>query len=245
MKKSLAIICVIITAIAVVCCLCACSGEVDVDRLYRKCDAVSEFDRSDVITVEATGCSVYVQGGALRDIVFNFKRSDVVVSAQGTTYSVSGSGKDAFVLLTVPENMLGSALAVNARGGDVQVEDVELQSLAVNASDGNVYISDCEVVGSLAAVASGNVYCEGDATSVSLQADKGNVRFDLQSHDITITVRQGSVRGTVDHPEYWFAITAHTGSGRSNLVNRAGDSTYTLSVNIVNKGNIRILFDND
>ncbi len=83
---------------------------------------------------------------------------------------------------------------------------------------------------------------EGEACTVDVGT--GNVHIDLEVRDISLTVAEGWVKGSVEHPQYWYDIDAHTGSGSCNLDRRSSNGNYKLAVS-VGKGDIKIAFDKD
>ena len=272
MKKFWSILCAAILLVVSLCALAACGGvnEVDVDRLLRKCNFHDEIPLEKLpstlnIDISSDSYSVYgheveygtgitldyiegkkgtvtatptVEGGALNVVI---AESDNAKSAD----------KNSFLVVGIPEYLLNRQAAqklnvtVISHYGNIQIEEIEYANNVTAVTDkGTIYVNDGHAELTTLTSDTGDIYVETEGEKVIVTTDKGNVRFDLTVKDVTVTTDSGNIKGTIEHPQYWYAIDAHSDKGKCNLNKRTSTGEYKLTLSS-KTGNINIRFDND
>lgn len=265
MKKFLSILCAAIMLAFAACAFAACGdtvAEADVDRLIRKCnkhEVLAVSFESATVTINTDVYSVYIE-----EIDYG---SDVTLdyaTSAGSEISMSGDGKngvsiterstataasqDGFLVVGIPERLMESrllTLSVTSQSGNLQLDDVTATTLTATTLSGTIRLDGCHATTrAKVGTDSGAVYADVEGNSIVIGTKSGDVGFELAARSISVSTTSGSVKGKVDHPEYWYSIDARSNTGKCNLTNRQNGADYVLSV-ISDTGNINVRFDND
>lgn len=263
MKKFLPILCAALLFAVALCAFAACGktvAEVDVDRLYRRCDSHLEVAvaTSTLVVIDTDVYSVYIEEidyGS--DITIDYAKNpnstvsmtnDGGVSIKETYKETNARPENAFMIVGIPERIMerGSlTLIVTSDSGNLQFDDVTANSLTASTQSGTIRLDGCHAtVGAEIQTVSGAVYADVEGDSISVTTQSGDVGFELSVKNITVSTASGSIKGKVDHPEYWYSIDARSDTGKCNLTSRQGGENCKLSVVSVS-GNIKVRFEKD
>ncbi len=261
MKKLLAIICMFALISTALCVFAACGGvrEVDVDRLLTKCNAHYEIpvktDTPLSIDIDTDSYSVYVEEIDFSSYVtldyVQDPNSEVAYTDGVTVTQTSRAGAAAskydYIIVGIPERAMARGqitLDISTESGSVQIDDIVAGQLNVRTQSGTVLVDGSNAVNAQITSSSGDVSVDAEGNVITISTLAGKVYFDLTFRDISVTTTGGSVRGSVEHPEYWYAVSAHSDTGRCNLRDRASNGEYKLNVS-TSAGNINVRFDED